>query len=163
MQNSFGVANNSSRFEDIILNIKKHGYSITPQRLEIIRIVAESKNHPSANEIYDKVRKIYPMISLNTVYKNLSMLSELHQVKEIKTLQDAVRFDGDISPHGHIICENCGKINDFETHDIDTTILDCFLKLDIVKKTGDKGNGNFGKISGYNIEFHGICNDCFRQ
>lgn len=142
------------RLDSIILKIKKIGYSLTPQRYEIIRILVESRNHPSANDIYNQIKLTYPMVSLNTVYKNLAMLSTLHEIREIKTLQDAVHFDGDISPHGHVICENCGKIEDIE---IKEDCLENFLKTHIT----DKFYGTEAyRIRGYNIEFYGLCRHC---
>ena len=141
------------RLEEIILKIKKVGYSLTPQRYEIVKILSESKNHPTAADIYNKVKMVYPMVSLNTIYKNLTMLASMREVKEIKTLQNAVHFDGDISSHGHVICENCGKITDIG---INADGFNGFLKSDI--------NNAFNEdyhIRGYSIEFYGLCRDCY--
>lgn len=141
------------RLEEIILKIKKVGYSLTPQRYEIVKILSESKNHPTAADIYNKVKMVYPMVSLNTIYKNLTMLASMREVKEIKTLQNAVHFDGDISSHGHVICENCGKITDIGINAYD---FNGFLKSDI--------NNAFNEdyhIRGYSIEFYGLCRDCY--
>lgn len=147
------VGSGDFRLDEIIREIKQKGYSLTPQRYEIIKIIAESKSHPSANDVYNKIKSVYPMISLNTVYKNLSMLSELHQIREIKTLQNAVHFDGDITPHGHFICERCGKIDDFEIKD---SIMNGFLKSNI----DNKNEREFPKVNGYSIELHGLCGKC---
>ncbi|MDA8273467.1 MAG: transcriptional repressor [Deltaproteobacteria bacterium] len=142
------------RLEEIILKIKKVGYSLTPQRYEIVKILSESKNHPTAADIYNKVKMVYPMVSLNTIYKNLTMLTSMREVKEIKTLQNAVHFDGDISSHGHVICENCGKITDIG---INADDFNGFLKSDI---NNNAFNENY-HIRGYSIEFYGLCRDCY--
>lgn len=145
--------NLNPRLEEIILKLKKVGYSLTPQRYEIIKILSESKNHPTATDIYNKVKMVYPMVSLNTIYKNLTMLTSMREAREIKTLQNAVHFDGDISSHGHIICENCGKITDAL---LNTDDLNRFLKSDI--------NIAFNEgyhIRGYSIEFYGLCGGCY--
>ena len=147
--------NSNPRLEEIILRIKKVGYSLTPQRYEIIKILSESKNHPSATDMYNKVKMVYPMVSLNTIYKNLTMLTSMREVKEIKTLQNAVHFDGDISPHGHIICETCGKITDVE---INAPDFNRFFKLNINDKFGEDYH-----IRGYSIEFYGLCQNCFEM
>lgn len=147
--------NSNPRLEEIILKIKKIGYSLTPQRYEIIRTLSESKSHPSATDIYNKVRAVYPMVSLNTIYKNLAMLTSMREVREIRTLQNAVHFDGDISPHGHIICENCGKIADIE---IDGNDFNKFFESNI----NDKFNEDY-HIKGYSIEFYGLCKNCFEM
>ena len=143
------------RLNDIVSKIKKMGYSLTPQRLEIIKIVSESKSHPSAVDVYDKLRKSYPMISLNTVYKNLSLLSSIHEVKEIRTLQNSVHYDGDISLHGHAICEKCGRITDVE---IDESDFKGFFETKI--KENFKENYY---INNYGLEFYGLCGLCYNE
>ncbi len=146
--------NSNSRLEEIVLRIKKVGYSLTPQRYEIIKILSESKSHPSAADIYDKVKAVYPMVSLNTIYKNLAMLASMSEVREIKTLQNAVHFDGDTSPHGHIICEKCGKIADVT---IDGYDFHRFFESGINEEIDEDYH-----ISGYGIEFYGLCRNCFK-
>ncbi len=82
------------------------------------------------------------------------MLTSMREVKEIKTLQNAVHFDGDISSHGHVICENCGKITDIG---INADDFNGFLKSDI---NNNAFNENY-HIRGYSIEFYGLCRDCY--
>ncbi|MGC8553899.1 MAG: Fur family transcriptional regulator [Candidatus Acidulodesulfobacterium sp.] len=145
----------NSRLNDIVSKIKKMGYSLTPQRLEIIKIVSESKSHPSAVDVYDKLRKAYPMISLNTVYKNLSLLSSIHEVKEIRTLQNSVHYDGDISLHGHAICEKCGRI-------IDVKIDESDFKGFFDAKIKENFKENY-YINNYGLEFYGLCDLCYNE
>ena len=147
--------NLNPRLNAIVLKIKKMGYSLTPQRLEIIKIISESKNHPSATDVYNKLKELYPMVSLNTVYKNLSMLASLHEVKEIKTMQDSVHYDGDISLHGHAICEKCGKITDIEIDEFD---LKGFFETKITKTLPENYH-----IRNYGVEFYGLCGDCNKK
>lgn len=142
-----------SRLNQIVSKIKKMGYSLTPQRVEIIKIVSESKSHPSAAEVYNKIKESYPMVSLNTVYKNLSMLSSLHEVKEIKTMQNSVHYDGDVSLHGHAICENCGKIIDVQLNEPD-------FKKFFENKIKGRLTENY-HINNYGVEFYGLCDYCY--
>ncbi len=142
-----------SRLNAVVLKIKKLGYSLTPQRFEIIKIISESKSHPSAIEVYNKLKKSYPMVSLNTVYKNLSMLSSLHEVREIKTLQNSVHYDGDTSPHGHAICEKCGKITDVKISEFD---FKGFFETRIKKQLTESFH-----VRNYGVEFYGLCGHCF--
>ncbi|MHB8232122.1 MAG: Fur family transcriptional regulator [bacterium] len=142
------------RINTIVFKIKKMGYSLTPQRLEIIKIISESKNHPSAADVYNKLKELYPMVSLNTVYKNLSMLASLHEVKEIKTLQNSVHYDGDISMHGHAICERCGKIIDVEVDELD---FKGFFETKIKGKLTESYH-----VRNYGIEFYGLCGGCHK-
>ncbi|MHB1697070.1 MAG: Fur family transcriptional regulator [bacterium] len=148
-------ANLNLRLNTIVSKIKKMGYSLTPQRLEIIKIISESKNHPSATDVYNKLKELYPMVSLNTVYKNLSMLASLHEVKEIKTLQNSVHYDGDITLHGHAICERCGKIIDVEVDEFD---FKGFFETKIKGKLTENYH-----IRNYGIEFYGLCDGCHKK
>jgi len=82
---------------------------ITPQREEILKFL-DNKTHPSIDEIYENVKIKFPSISLATVYKNLNMLREQNIVLEINS--NKVKYDLNIEPHLHIVCKNCGSIQD---------------------------------------------------
>ena len=69
-------------------------------------------DHPTADQIYEDIRKIYPRISLGTVYRNLSLLHEMGEINKVTTANGSVHFDGDLSDHQHFICDRCGKIQD---------------------------------------------------
>jgi Fur family peroxide stress response transcriptional regulator len=143
------------RIDGVVSKIKKLGYSLTPQRLEIIKIIVRSKSHPSAVDVFNQLKELYPMVSLNTVYKNLSMLSSLHEVKEIKTMQNSVHYDGDISLHGHAICEKCGKIIDVEIDEFD---FNGFFDSKIKRKFTENYH-----INNYGVEFYGFCDNCYTK
>jgi Fur family peroxide stress response transcriptional regulator len=143
---------NQKRFEQIIHKVKKNGYNLTPQRYEIIRTIAESKDHPSIADVYLKVKSIYPMVSLNTIYKNISMLLEIHEIKEIKSFQNVVRYDGDISSHAHIICKKCKDIIDLPAPDNSyNASLETYIAPETIKEYN---------ITDKSIEYYGICKKC---
>lgn len=143
------------RLNEIVFKIKKSGYSLTPQRLAIIRIISESKSHPTAMDVHGKLKELYPMVSLNTVYKNLAMLASLHEVKEIKTMQNSTHYDGDITAHGHAICENCGKIIDVEVNKFD---IEDFFEAKINESLRESYH-----IRNYGIEIYGLCSGCYKN
>ena len=64
-------------------------------------------DHPTAETIYMNVRETFPKISLGTVYRNLSLLSELGEIQKISTGIGPDRFDGNTAPHYHFICQKC--------------------------------------------------------
>jgi Fur family peroxide stress response transcriptional regulator len=98
----------------VIEALHSKGYKVTPQRLAICKLVLSSKNHPSAEQIYQKVKKTYPTISLATVYLTLDLLRKLGLVQELGFSDQSARYDPNVSPHINIICPKCGKISDYE-------------------------------------------------
>jgi len=118
---------------------------ITSQRKIISDYLKKVSSHPSAEEIYRKVRKILPRISKGTVYRNLKALKEKGEIQEISIGES--RYDGDISSHAHYICQKCGRVFDiFE---------DC-RNCKILKRKKIK----VGEISQYQINFYGHCKHC---
>ena len=77
------------------------------QRESIKVCLQGRKDHPTADMLYTDVRKEFPNISLGTVYRNLSLLSELGEIKRLTTGDGPDRFDGDTSTHHHFICRKC--------------------------------------------------------
>ena len=82
------------------------------QREAILDVLRSTDTHPTANWIYGKVRERLPNISLGTVYRNLSALTEAGEILCINVGDDFLHYDGDISAHLHLHCKNCGYIAD---------------------------------------------------
>jgi Fur family peroxide stress response transcriptional regulator len=137
-----------ARFEQLLSKLKESGYRLTPQRVELIRLIAASEGHPSASQLYERIKTQFPTMSLATVYKTLDLLKELDEVLEIG-LRDDSHYDGNKPyPHPHLICTNCQTIMDGE--------LDA-----AVKKIVQEVEKNFGfQIIKHQLDFYGICPDC---
>ena len=88
------------------------------QRESIKVCLQGRKDHPTADMLYTDVRKEFPNISLGTVYRNLSLLSELGEIKRLTTGDGPDRFDGDTSTHHHFICRKCHCVTDLTMRDI---------------------------------------------
>ena len=137
-----------TRIDTIILNLKKHNHRITPQRLAVIKILAESKGHPSVERIYDIVKKNFPTTSLATVYHTVSLIKDLGEVLELGFSHDSNRYDGNKPyPHPHVVCTECKKIIDPEFR----TLTD--MTHEITKKTGFE-------ILNHRLDFFGVCPEC---
>jgi Fur family peroxide stress response transcriptional regulator len=96
----------------LIEALRKKGFKATPQRIAICRFVLHSRDHPSAQEIYEEVKKVHPTISLATVYKTLQVLEQLNMLQELNLPQSQARFDSYMNPHANLVCLRCGKITD---------------------------------------------------
>jgi Fur family transcriptional regulator, peroxide stress response regulator len=102
-------------FETILAQLKENGCRITPQRKEIVRILVSSTQHPTAEELYQRLQPIMPETSLATVYNTLNRLKELGLVDMLGSLgEESVRFDPTTDPHDHLYCLGCGRIIDIE-------------------------------------------------
>lgn len=120
------------------------------QRDSIKAFLRTRKDHPTAETVYLNIRKEIPNISLATVYRNLSLLTELGEIQKISTAQGPDRFDGNAAPHNHFICQKCGSVLD--------------LDMDSIDKINDIAGRSFdGKICGHVTYFYGICPDCMKH
>ena len=136
------------RFEQLIVKLRESEYRLTPQRMELIRLIAASEGHPSASRLYEQIKIQFPTMSLATVYKTLDMLKALGEVLEIG-LRDDSHYDGSKPyPHPHLICTECQKIMDGE---LDTAVNNIVQEVE----------KNFGfQIVKHQLDFYGICPDC---
>ncbi|HWS24638.1 MAG TPA: transcriptional repressor [Anaerolineales bacterium] len=104
--------NIQTRYDQLIAALQLHQYRLTPQRMELVRMIAASEGHPSANLLFESVHKKFPTMSRATVYKTLSLLKDIGQVFEIDLREDS-HYDGNRpEPHPHLVCVQCGKILD---------------------------------------------------
>jgi len=122
-------------------------YRETKQREAILRYIQNTTSHPSADMVYDSLRKEIPNISKGTVYRNLKVLQERKQISELSFKGAVSRFEGRQDSHYHFRCENCGRVFDID-EPIDKT-----LDRRVAEKTGLK-------ILSHQIEFRGLCKDC---
>ena len=100
------------------------------QRESIKVCLRGRKDHPTADMLYTDVRKEFPNISLGTVYRNLSLLSELGEIKRLTTGDGPDRFDGDTSTHHHFICRKCHCVTDLTMRDISESSSGKFQRYD---------------------------------
>jgi len=117
------------------------------QREAIIKVLRGTPSHPSAEWIYEQVKKEMPGIGLATVYRNLRALEKAGEVLELHPFNNTARFDGNRNTHYHFYCERCWKILDLD-EPVDPTI-----ETGIAMKTGLK-------VTRHHLELAGLCLDC---
>jgi Fur family peroxide stress response transcriptional regulator len=122
----------------------------TKQRKAILNVLRRTDSHPTADRIYDEVRKVIPNISKGTVYRNLKILREGGKISELNLNGTVSRYEGNNENHYHFRCEKCGRV-----FDLDEPVNN---KLDkkIAKRTGFK-------VLYHQLEFRGLCKDCQRK
>lgn len=116
---------------------KKNGLRVTPQRIEIYKELIKTDEHPSAEALYEKVRKTYPNISFDTVNRTLLTLSEIGAAQIVEGTGDVRRFDGGTEKHQHFKCVKCKRIVDFQHKPFDNIKLPSNLekKFTVLRKT----------------------------
>ncbi len=108
--------------KDFIAILRQHGLQVTYQRLAIYQALYHTKVHPSAEEIYQQVRKRFPMISLGTVYKTLERFHEVGLIQKVSPVTEVARYEANVSHHHHLICLECQTIQDFEDPGLDVKV-----------------------------------------
>ena len=83
-------------------DLKEKGLKVTPQRIAIYNAVVKLKNHPTAENVVDAIKKDYPSISVGTVYKVLNVLVEKGLLKKVKSEKDIMRYDSILEHHHHL-------------------------------------------------------------
>ncbi|MDO4308059.1 MAG: transcriptional repressor [Eubacteriales bacterium] len=120
------------------------------QRESIKEFLMTQTTHPTADIVYDNMKQIYPNISLGTVYRNLSLLTDLGEIQKLSCFGGADRYDARTSPHCHFMCTSCGSVMD----------LDIDAAGTLVKEAEEQFSG---KITGYSARFFGLCEECIKK
>ena len=135
------------RIDELILALKESHYRLTPQRIELVRLIAASEGHPNASQLFSQIQKKFPTMSQATVYNTLSLLKDIGQVLEINLHGDN-HYDGNRpQPHPHLICVKCKNIMDTEV------FLDQASLTEVEKSSGYT-------ILRPQITLYGLCPNC---
>jgi Fur family ferric uptake transcriptional regulator len=124
---------------------------MTAQKKIILDTLSRSKEHPSADMVYEQVRRELPRISLGTVYRNLESLAQQGVIVRIETTGGQKRFDYNVSPHPHFRCETCGKIEDIP------------LDLEAPDLDGEHPWVKERKITVKTLNYQGLCSECVKK
>jgi len=121
---------------------------MTPQRYAVLRALVEGGEHPSAEQLFQKVSVAYPMMSPATVYKTLDTLKAAGEVLELEFREGPNRYDANIpSAHPHVVCTQCGRIDDVMLDQLTPSFQEATELTDY-------------KISDYRLDFYGLCPTC---
>jgi Fur family ferric uptake transcriptional regulator len=120
---------------------------MTHQREIILQELQTSREHLTADELYERVKKGLPRISLATVYRNLEILTRAGLIAKREVSGRQKRFDYDVSDHDHIFCIQCHRIDNLD------------LKREEIGYLPVEGVSGY-TITGYRLEFSGLCRAC---
>ena len=118
------------------------------KRDAILSCLRSTDTHPSADWIYENVKRDIPNISLGTVYRNLSLFKEQGTIVSIGTVRGVERFDGNTAPHVHHICTGCGRVTDLPGIQVPENL------------TNAAALASGGQVNSCQLSFTGLCGDC---
>ncbi len=117
------------------------------QRTAILQVLEGTTSHPTADWVYQEVSQMIPNISLGTVYRNLSQLSEAGVISRMEIGDGTDHFDFNANPHDHFYCRECRRLYDFP--------LPYDKNIDTLA-----GNTGCGLVEGHSLIYRGICQEC---
>ena len=128
--------------------LRRWGIRLTPQRLAIAEVVISSHDHPSVQQIYERVSKKFPYITLATVYSTLAVLQKKGLVQELP-FQKLSRYDANLAPHANLVCVSCSTV-------VDTEIGQQAISL-LREELAEKADF---EIASQRVDFYGWCPQC---
>lgn len=120
---------------------------LTIQRQLVIDALKEINAHPTPEEVYECVHQKHPTVSRSTVYRNLNVLEQDGYVYRVKVPDGADHIDLTLNPHYHIVCQNCGHVEDVD--------LPYFNNI-----TDQIEDASGFSITGHDLVFRGLCPLC---
>jgi superoxide reductase len=130
--------------DKLLLTLSQKGIQPSFQRLKVLDALLSEHNHPNAAMLYEKLAAEMPTISKTTIYNTLNAFAEKGLVSVLTIRPDEVRYDGETTPHHHLLCRKCGAIIDVHVH--------CG-----VAESLEIDGHSVDEVHGY---FKGVCRDC---
>ncbi len=121
------------------------------KRNAILAYLRQTKDHPSAEMVFNQLKPEIPDLSLGTVYRNLSMFKACGDIISIGTVNGVERFDGNTTPHVHFVCNGCDTVTDLMKIAVPEE-----LNQEVTDQTG-------GRIDMCHLTFIGQCSECLKK
>lgn len=134
----------------LVERFRAAGFKITPQRMAVFQFLEGNTSHPSAYEVYKVVKRKFSTTSFATIYNTLNAAQEMGLVMELNLDPKKRHFDPNTSPHHHILCMKCRRIDDVEGSVLGGFNIDSF-------EIGDY------QVTDFSVDFHGVCPKCRAQ
>lgn len=125
---------------------RERGKKVTPQRQAVFSVLDGNAQHPTAEAIHARVSTEMPTVSLRTVYQVLHDLADMGEIHQLDVGTGSSRFDPNLEPHHHLVCDSCGKVQDVHVDVTDVRLTESDL-------------AGF-RVSSTQIIFRGRCPSC---
>jgi len=134
------------KIENLTEYLVKHNIKPSFQRIKILESLIKYNDHPTADEVYNKVLEEIPTLSKSTVYNTINVFIEANILKGVYIEENELRYDAMTFSHGHFKCKQCDRIYDFEI-DVDKIYNDSLNQFQIQEK---------------DVYFKGLCSECIQ-
>lgn len=127
--------------------------NFSAKREAIYNTLVSTKNHPTAEWVYEQLKPQIPDLSLGTVYRNIAVFKNIGLVKSVGVVDGQERFDADMSQHSHFICKSCFKIIDIPAR-----------KFAADNNMYDYIENHCGvTVESHSVTFYGLCSECVKK
>jgi len=133
--------------------LRSAGLRVTPQRLAILRCLRNTTSHPTPEAVYRRLLPDFPGLSPNTVYLTLRTLEEAGLLRRISLEGSVQRYDADVTPHVHLVCRRCGRVDDCDGGLVP-------LLRGLGEAVRDKVGPTGWEIGAQDSCFYGLCPKC---
>ena len=140
----------AERLQEFEALCRRQGVPLTVQRRVVLEAVLERDDHPTADQIVEIVKVRVPNISRTTVYRVLDALVDMGMIRRLHHPGPAVRYDGKVRRHHHLICRRCHQVIDWED-----------ARLNRLRPP-DVGAEGF-EIEDFSVHFTGVCGECRKK
>ncbi|MFN4216554.1 MAG: transcriptional repressor [Brevinematales bacterium] len=123
------------------------GYKKSRIREAVFQTLKKTRTHPPADKVWEEVKKIYPSVTLATVYRNLHILESQGKILSLDVGQGEKLYDGFVHHHAHFVCRKCGEV------------YDCEIEEGIFTK----GINIPGEVDAFQMTFYGVCENCMKR
>jgi Fur family peroxide stress response transcriptional regulator len=134
--------------QELVEKFREWGVRITPQRLAVADVVLNTTDHPSVQQIQERVCRHFPSTTLATIYSTLGVLEKSGVIQELPFPRMS-RYESNLQPHVNLVCEECGTITDANVGQEAVTHL--------TKRISRQANF---QVARQRVDFYGKCRRC---
>jgi len=160
--NQRGSAAAVSGVDRMLAGVRAAGLKLTPQRMAIVRALAADSSHPTAQELYERLRQALPTMSFATVYNTLDTLRAAGLCSGLSLTPGSGRFDPNMQPHNHAVCDACGSVSDIPFSASDPTSAPTSDPSGGLRRAASAGAPGF-EVRTVERVFRGLCAACAGQ
>ena len=137
--------------QELVERMREWAVRVTPQRLAIAEVVLNSSDHPTVQQIYERVKGHFPSMTLATIYSTLGVLQKSGLIQELP-FQKMSRYEPNMDPHVNLVCIECENVIDADTgNNVQDVVVG--LRKQIAE------NSDF-EVAWQRVDFYGLCPRC---
>ncbi|HSL93924.1 MAG TPA: Fur family transcriptional regulator [Bacillota bacterium] len=130
--------------------LREKGLKVTPQRMAIYEVLSNSTDHPTAEQVWEAIKEVFPAVSFNTVYTTLNAFEQCGLLQRLHIGDNIAHYDATVAPHVHLTCRQCGRVDD---HHGDVGFDPRAAMQELAKKAGYR-------MERIELNGYGLCSEC---